>query len=71
MHLSTCALQFLPCFLQNGKWKLEVENGKWNVRSGLPYTEANIRFEYEANTRLGYEANSMRLMLGLSMKLIV
>ena len=36
MHLSTCALQFLPCFLQNGKWKLELENGKWNVRSGLP-----------------------------------
>ena len=37
MHLSTCALQFLPCFIQNGNWKLEVENGKWNVRSGLPY----------------------------------
>ena len=33
MHLSTCALQFMPCFLQNGNWKQEVENGMWNVRS--------------------------------------
>ena len=37
MRLPACALQFLLSFLHNGKWKLEVENGKWNVRSGLPY----------------------------------
>ena len=24
MHLSTCTLQFLPCFLQNGTWKMET-----------------------------------------------